>query len=171
MAMDADDLAQEIMDEINEIDDPGDAAKAFSKALKAHIEDNCEVDYSWSALRPPPPPPPEKDSTTDFTSEVTFPNFDVGNPESVDAWGPMITTAVAGGIIKHPSEFLVPPGSFAPIPMTITESDADNMEDAWKHVAKEIVDGIKNMINPTPLPGSHPPYVVPTPGAIMTGIS
>lgn len=168
MAMDKGDMAKAIIDGFSEPDKPADAMGQFSDSLKGYLEDNLEVKYTWVATLPPPTPTP--DPITSFTSSVKFPAFELSNPPNLLAWGPLLMTAVVGGIIQHPSDFLVPPGTFTPIPFVITESKADNQEDAMEHVCGEIITGIKAMINAIPLPGTHLAFVVPTPGAIMASI-
>jgi len=173
MAMNKGDMAKAIIDALKDIDDPSKAMSEFSKALKGYIEDNCEISYSWIATMPPPTPTP--DPMTSFDATVTFPVFSIPNPPDMAALGPLILAQIAGGLInpvksKAPT-LVVPPGMFLPIPFMTSQSDADNQKDAMENLADEIISGMKKMINPTPNPGVNPPYVVPTPGAIMTGIS
>ena len=170
MAMNKADMAKAIIDGFDEPEKPAEAMGQFADSLKVYLEGAIEVDYSWTATLPPPTP--TTDPTTSFTSSVKFPVFSLANPPDIAAFGPLIMTAVVGGLIlPDDPTFIIPPGMFLPIPFMITQSDADNQKDAMEYICDEIITGIKAMINPVPLPGVHLIYTIPTPGAIMTGIS
>jgi len=175
MAMDKSGMAQALIDGMKDVDDPSKAMKAFADAMKGYIEDNCEIQYSWTATLPPPPANTGlPDPTTSFVSSIKYPAFPLASPPAFEAFGPMITAAIITGIITHPTDpppFAIPPGVLLPIPIILTQSKADNQKDAMEHLANEVINGMKKMINPAPLPGVHGTYVIPTPGAIMTKIS
>lgn len=175
MAMDKSGMAKAIIDEManTKIEKPEDAMKAFSKALKTYIEDNCEIEFSWVATLPPPTPTP--DPLTSYTGKITFPTFNLSNPKDMFTFGPLLTKAIFGGIIlpgdTAPPTLVIPPAKLLPIPFITTQSNADNQKEAMEYLAEEIIKGMKKMVNPKPIPGTNPPYTVPAPGAIMTSIS
>ena len=192
MAMDKAGMAQAIMDKQQAVTDgidwengelPGstDYNDAFDEGLKEYLEDNLEITYSWAATLPPPASTP--DPVTSFKAHVTYPLFSIDQPANLAAWGTMVITAIAGATIEpiieeEPEEpdtavppFIFTPGSlkFLPAaPLVITPSNADNQKDALEHVCNLIITAIKLLINPTPVLGTHSPYTVPAPGAIMT---
>ena len=153
---------------------PATAMSEFSAALKTYIEGNAVFTFSWVAALPVPPFTP--DPIVTYTGNIAFAAFSIANPSNMAAFGPLITTAVVGGLVNPDivvPPFVVPPLSLLPVPMVITQSGLTDQQLALEAMSDEIITGIKAMINPAPLAGTHLPYVSPPtpPGAVMTGIT
>lgn len=151
--------------------DPADFADAFDTAVSTYIQDNCVINYSWSATLPATPFTP--DPTVSFTASVSFPSFSIGNAPDINAWALLLQTAIMGGIISPDDvTFLLPPMTFLLTgPLIITQSGETEYVAALTSVCTEIINWIKTLINPTPVAGTHLTYTTPTPGAIMVSIS
>ena len=176
MAMDKAQMANAIINALSNIDDPDKARAEFSKAIQNYLQDNMEIEFIWSATLPPPSPP-TPDTVTSYTGKISFPVFSLPPIPDMVALGPLVTLQLVGGLITPnvqagaPPTLVVPTTTLLPIPVLLTQSNADNQKDAMEHFCKELIDGIKKMVNPVPLPGINPPYVLPAPGAIMKKIS
>ena len=171
MAMNKNDMANAIikeMDTISKDSSPTDSIKTFSNAIKTYLEKNMEINFSWSAIMPPPASTP--DTTTSYVGTIKFISFTLPNPPKLELLGVLLPSLLASGLITPPTGFLVPPTVLLPIPFKISLSKKKKRKDVYISLCKEIISGIKLMINPIPLPGIHASFVVPTPGAIMTSI-
>lgn len=148
-----------------------DYADAFDGAVKTYIESNCQIMYSWSATLPPTASTP--DPVVSFTASVSFASFSIGTPTDIASWGALLAAQIIGGTIApDDTSFILPPMTFlAGLPLVVTQSgEGSNYLLALTHVCGEIINYIKSLVNTVPVPGTHPPYTVPTPGAIMTTI-
>ncbi len=172
MAMIASDMKDSIkaeMDSVESGSEPSVYASAFDSAVSTYIEDNCEINYSWTATDAVPTPDP----TVSFTASLSFPSFTIGNAPSIEAWSLLLQTAIMTAIIvPDDSAFLLPPMIFLlTSPLIIPQSMLTDPDEAMEFACDKIVTWIKLLINPVPVPGTHLTYTIPTPGAIMLSIS
>lgn len=151
---------------------PVDYANAFDSSISAYIQDNCIINYSWAATLPTTPFTP--DPVISFTASVSFPSFSIGNAPDINAWALLLQSAIMGAIITpdiYVPPFILPSMAFLLTnPLTLTQSGETEYLASLTSVCNEIVSWIKTLINPTPVPGTHTPYTLPVPGAIMTTI-
>lgn len=172
MAMIASDMKDAIKSEMDSIEsgaEPSVYASAFDSAVSTYIEDNCELNYSWTATDTVPTPDP----TISFTASLSFPSFNIGNAPSIEAWAVLLQAAIMSAVIvPDDSTFLLPPMTFLlTSPLVIPQSMLTDPDEAMEFVCDKIVTWIKTLINPTPVAGTHLTYTIPTPGAIMLSIS
>jgi len=152
---------------------PADFAAAFDGAVSTYLENNCVITYSWAATLPATPFTP--DPVVTFNAHINFPSFSIGNAADINAWALLLQGAIMGAVIS--ADTYVPPFALPPMtflltgPLIITQSGETEYLPALTSVCTEIIDWIKTLINPTPVPGTHTPYTLPVPGAIMTLIS
>jgi len=174
MAMTTDGLATKIKTALSSVNDQPDAISKLSNAIKEYIQDNCELSYAWVGIAPGP----VTDTVTSFTASLTFTSFSLSVTDlptaagAVNSLGLSLGANLAGGVVTPPVGFALSPPYLIPTPLSpLTASQATTQNDAINHLVEEIISGVKNMANYSPiLLGAHGTFLAP-PGTGATLIS
>ena len=139
--------------------------EAFDKGLTEYVENNIEIEYGWSAVLPPPAS--SSDPITSFTSKLVITNKRIGHPPNVTAWGTMIRICFASGIIQHPPAFAVPSGTLLTVAPLVIAPPPGNYPAPLLNICTAIYVWLLTCINPTPLQGTHGPFIGATTGMVI----
>jgi len=132
----------------------------MAKTMQSYFEKNIEITYNWSAANPSSGAP---DPVIFFKSAVKYTKWDLTKPMTLEGLALKIMTATASGIINHPIEFLVIPGSFLIKPL-ILQKHTIAEECLMKCIVEPVCNWIKTLINPAPLSGTHTVFAGATTG-------
>lgn len=138
------DLAKAIMSGTQGKTDPGDAVTGFWKAVRDYIEENGEVEYSWTGLNPAGAPDP----TVKFigkikTSGDMSPSGESGSADSaMSKVSATMNSNAATWTVEPPADFKISPILIIP-GITLTPSGSDNRDSAIETLAGQILDGLK----------------------------
>lgn len=180
MALDKTEMANAIVEKMGELSDdstPVEAMGKFSDACQEYLEGNTEITFSWAGIGPPPASTP--DPVTSYEAEIAWTVFPLVNPAgttpeqalslfSVNIEAVLITGIVtpalsADGVLIVPPFVTTPTvllGTGSSINLTTSEKESqqDAMEAICDQIIGDITTGIKSMINPTPVTGTHGTY-------------
>jgi hypothetical protein len=129
--------------------------KAMGDAMKAYFEGGIEVSYDWAGTDPATGAP---DPTTSFTSDASFPSFDLTKPMDLPGLAAKITAAFAGAVINHPGAFSVPPGAFRIVPLALPPSSSVDSA-LMDSIIAPVCDWALTLLNTSPLSGEHDAFV------------
>jgi hypothetical protein len=135
--------------------------KILGDTLKEYFEEKTEISYGWAAVNSDSSPDP----ATKFDSLVEFPAFDLTSAVNLITLAALIQAAVLGGIINHPSEFSVTPGSYkANSDLSFILQSKHGNDVFFKAIVKPLCAWYLTCINPAALPGKHGSYSGATTG-------
>lgn len=133
-------------------EDAVSANLAFGQAVQEYLQENCSITYAWVGANPSGTPDP----VVSFTAKPTWVAFVLAPSADFNTWiislSGLIQTAI---IAPDDSTFVLTGALFGPTPLTIAQSGLDTHDDAILDISTNIVNGVKLMINPTPVPGVH----------------
>lgn len=162
MALIAEDLVKKL-GSFTESTEPGQAMTDFWGVIKEYIEENAEPTYAWVATLPPPVSTP--DPIISFTGkiqptgELVLPGLS-GASDAAAALGILATamnTSMMTWIIEPPEGFVLTPILVIPS-IVLTPSMTSDRNLALKHLAEEIIAGIKGPHATPATSGIHGPF-------------
>lgn len=176
MPLSSSSMASYIYSQIQGSTDANDAISKFYKALCSYCEENMIIQYSWASTTPPFPftPPSSPDPMTLLSCKIKTtgslsPSGATTPEEALSRFSADLNAQVSGWQVIWPTGFVLPPAFILPA-IVFTPSMATTPEEAWEHIAREIIAGITIAATPGPLPGVHGIYTIPSPGAVFSKI-
>lgn len=173
MALSPSSMASYIYGHVQGSQEASVAISKFYQALCSYCEENMEVQYSWAATTPstpsPIPDPITLLSCKIKTSGSLSPSGATTPEAALSKFAADLNSQISGWQVIWPTGFVLQSAFILPA-IVFTPSMATTPEEAWEHIAKEIIAGITVAATPGPLLGTHGIYTVPTPGAIFSKI-
>ena len=124
--------------------------KVMAETMQKYFEDNIEITYGWYAQLTAYPYTP--DTVVSFDSTVKFSPWDLSKPMTLEGLASKIMASVATGVITHPIDFAVTPGSFLIMPLVLPQHMVAD-ECLMKCIVEPVCNWIVTNINPEPLSG------------------
>jgi hypothetical protein len=123
--------------------------KIMAETMQSYFEENIEITYGWSATNQSSGSP---DPVIFFQSTVKFSAWDLTKPMVLEGLAAKIMASVATGVITHPVEFVVTPGSFLIKPLVLPQHSVAD-ECLMKCIVEPVCNWIVTNINTASLPG------------------
>lgn len=161
----ANDLAIVMRDAVSGLHNRSTAFSNLGKEVSKYITDNLEILFSWIAISPPPqnqPDPKVSPSGRIIKLEIKFDNFLSTTSNFFNAFSKDFIIGLAGATAEI-TGFSVSPVSLGSAPaiasLQLTQSGKDNLLDAFKHTANQIIVWIKGLIPAQPAAGSNGQFI------------
>jgi hypothetical protein len=149
---------------------------ALGHAIAKYLCKNTDIVYSWSGMIPGSPPTPDPVityTTKNIAGDINLTPSGVPDPVMNGIIiGRQITAGIKTFVITAPPGWIVTPGKFRASPdIVLPPSAMSDFSKHWLLWATVIITTYITYINPSPLTGTHVPYLAPPGvGAIMTSI-
>lgn len=136
-------MANAIISDIKEIDDPKRANDAFYNALCKYVEANAQVYYAWAATNPTGTPDPMIVITATIKTTGSISPSGATDPDSaLSMFSAMLNAQASLWQVVWPAGFALSPAFVMPT-INITPSKATDMNSAWNAVCAQIIAGLK----------------------------
>ena len=151
MALNAAALAAKLQNEMRGL--TVNAWEQFGKSTGEYIQQNAVVTYGWAASNETGEPDP----ATSFTQASISGAIGIPQPANWPMFALLLDQMILRFTINAPGAWSITPGKFAgTMGLNIAQMMLTNtFEDAMLKIATAIVTGVKMMVNPAPLSGSH----------------
>jgi len=143
-------------------------------AIAKYLTKNTDILYVWAGIMPGTPPTPDPVvvyQTKNIKGDIFM--HQTGVMDMITngiLLGKQITDGIRTFVITAAPGWLVTPGKFlTAVPIVLPPAPTNDFSKLWLLWSSVIITTYKTYINPTPLAGSHGPYLS-TPGAMMTQI-
>ena len=157
MAMTASGMANQIISEIDQCNDPVQANNGLYKGICDYVEANAEVHYAWAGVNPSGSPDPVVDIKATFkTSGSLSPSGATDCSSALAALSAALNANASLWTVVWPAGFALSPAFDMPA-INITASGATDRQSALEHICQEIIDGIKVAATPSAA-GAHSAY-------------
>ena len=156
--MTAEGMANQIIQETDQCNDPFQANSKFYKGVCDYVEANAQVFYSWTAFLTSTPFSPDPQVIIEAkikTSGTLTPSGATDCSSALSIFSSNLNANASTWTIIWPAGFSLSPAFVIPT-INITPSSATNRDDAIVHLCREIIAGLK-LATPA-AGGTHGPY-------------
>lgn len=137
-------MASYIIGQLQGMTDPAIANTTLANAISSYVMSNAEVMYAWSAVSPPPAstPDPMVIIKATVTGSLTLTPSGATTAEAANlAFSNTLNTGFATWTVVWPPGFALTPAFLIPT-ISITPSQATDMNSAWLAVCTQIIAGL-----------------------------